>query len=395
MNPSSEVVAVAILLITVIAAYALFAGADFGGGIWDLLAGDTKRGAAPRAAIDASLTPVWEGNHVWLIFVLVITWTAFPQAFAAVMTALFVPLFVSLMGIVLRGVGFALRHEARRLRFRQVAGAVFAVSSLITPFFLGTAIGAVATGRVPARPSGNLPSAWTTPTALVTGILFVAACAYISAIYLVGDSQRRGAPRMVTYFTRRATVAGLLTGALALVNMLLMRDSAKYVSDRLIDIALPLVAVSVAAGIAALALVLFQPARVVLLRVTAAIAVVAVVGGWGWAQYPWLLPGSLTLAAGSAPSASVQAEFGVAVLAVLLVVPSFAYLYWLQQHERLQESSASQKLRTAVATGELAEPGAAPPAARKSGFLAWALLTAAAVDLIREALARRRKGQGN
>ncbi|WP_328460047.1 cytochrome d ubiquinol oxidase subunit II [Streptomyces sp. NBC_00448] len=389
MTASSEAIGVGVLLVAVIAAYALFAGADFGAGIWDLLAGGTRRGTGPRAAIDASLTPVWEGNHVWLIFGLVITWTGFPQAFAAVMTALFVPLFVSLMGIVLRGVGFAFRHEARRLRFRQLAGAVFAVSSLITPFFLGTVIGAVVTGRVPARPSGNLPSAWTTPTALVTGFLFTATCAYISAIYLVGDSHRRGDPRMVTYFVRRAAAAGVVTGVLAGVNMLLMRHSATYVSDRLTGDALPLVALSVAAGAAALVLVLFRPTRIALLRVTAAIAVAAVVGGWGWAQYPYLLPTSLTLAAGSAPTAAAQAEFAVAALAALLVVPSFGYLYWLQQHGRLQEGS-SASLRAAAGPGDLAVPAAEPPAPRKGGFLTGLMLTAAIVDLVRDALARRR-----
>src|SRR4029077_9263567 len=126
MSPSSEAIAVAVILFVVIAAYALFGGADFGGGIWDLLAGSTGRGEAPRALIDESITPVWEANHVWLIFILVLLWTAFPPAFAAIMTALFVPLSLSLLGIVLRGVGFAFRHTAQQLRLRQFTGAVFA-----------------------------------------------------------------------------------------------------------------------------------------------------------------------------------------------------------------------------------------------------------------------------
>ena len=118
MSPSPEAIAVAAILFVVIAAYALFGGADFGGGIWDLLAGGAERGAAPRELIDESITPVWEANHVWLVFVLVLLWTAFPPAFAAIMTALFVPLSLSLLGIVLRGVGFAFRHTAERLRMR-------------------------------------------------------------------------------------------------------------------------------------------------------------------------------------------------------------------------------------------------------------------------------------
>src|ERR1700753_2331706 len=174
MNPSGATIAVAAILVVVIAAYALFGGADFGGGIWDLLAGGPERGRAPRDLIDEAITPVWEANHVWLIFVLVLLWTAFPPAFAAIMTALFVPLSLSLLGIVLRGVEFAFRHTARRLQLQQLTGAAFAASSLITPFFMGTVIGAVATGRVPVHPAGNVLAAWTSPTAILNGFLFVA-----------------------------------------------------------------------------------------------------------------------------------------------------------------------------------------------------------------------------
>src|SRR6185437_1410761 len=156
VNPSPETIAVAAILVVVVAAYALFGGADFGGGIWDLLAGGDRRGAAPRELIDESITPVWEANHVWLIFILVLTWTSFPSAFAAIMTALFVPLSLSLLGIVLRGAGFAFRHTAERLNMQRLTGATFAAASLITPFFMGTVVGAVVTGQVPVHPVGNV-----------------------------------------------------------------------------------------------------------------------------------------------------------------------------------------------------------------------------------------------
>ena len=208
MSPSPEDIAVAVILFVVIAAYALFGGADFGGGIWDLLAGGAERGAAPRELIDESITPVWEANHVWLVFVLVLLWTAFPPAFAAIMTALFVPLSLSLLGIVLRGVGFAFRHTAERLHMQQLTGAVFAAASLITPFFMGTVVGAVATGQVPVHPAGNVLAAWTSPTAILTGFLFVAACAYISAVFLVLEARQRGHQDLMRYFSLRATAAG-------------------------------------------------------------------------------------------------------------------------------------------------------------------------------------------
>src|SRR6201982_282727 len=126
------------ILLAGIALYAVLGGADFGAGLWDLLAGTTARGRAPRALIDESITPGWEANHVWLVFELGIFWTAFPHAFAAVMTTLALPLWLALAGIVLRGAGFAFRKELSRLTWQRAAGAAFALSSLMTPFFMGT-----------------------------------------------------------------------------------------------------------------------------------------------------------------------------------------------------------------------------------------------------------------
>ena len=164
------------ILLAGITLYAVLGGADFGGGLWDLLAGTTAQGRTPRALIDESITPVWEGNHVWLVFDLVIFWTAFPYAFAAVMNTLALPLWLALAGIVLRGAGFAFRKELTRLSTQRLAGATFAFSSLVTPFFMGTVVGAIAAGAVPADGTQASLAAWTSPTALMAGFLFVAAC---------------------------------------------------------------------------------------------------------------------------------------------------------------------------------------------------------------------------
>ena len=136
------------ILMTVLTLYAILAGADFGGGLWDLLAGGDERGRAPRELIDETITPVWEANHVWLIFALVVFWTGFPSAFAAVMTVAALPLWLAVLGVVLRGAGFAFRKEVHGLRSERLLGATFAVSSLLTPFFMGAVVGAVAVGRV-------------------------------------------------------------------------------------------------------------------------------------------------------------------------------------------------------------------------------------------------------
>jgi cytochrome bd ubiquinol oxidase subunit II len=392
MNPSGEAIAVAAILVVVISAYALFGGADFGGGIWDLFAGGDARGSAPRGLIDESITPVWEANHVWLIFVLVLLWTAFPPAFAAIFTALFIPLALSLLGIVLRGVGFAFRHTAQRLRMQRLTGATFAASSLITPFFMGTVVGAVVTGQVPVHPAGDVQAAWTSTTAILTGFLFVAACAYISAVFLVLEARHRGHPELVRYFSLRATAAGGLTGALAGGTFGELSSSAPHVFAGLTGRALPLVAISIAAGIAVLVMLWLRWHHPAVLRVTAAIAVVTVVWGWGLAQYPYLLPTSLSLAAGSAPTAALASEFFVAGLAILLVAPGFAVLYFLQQRQRLKVAESDADLRLAAEL-EPAIPGqpAAARAQARGGVATALVLVVLAVRAIREALSSSRR----
>ena len=388
--PSWEAVTVGIALVATMAAYALFAGADFGGGIWDLAAGSSPAGRRARDAIDASVTPVWEGNQVWIVLGLVLLWTGFPSAFAAITITLFVPLAASVLGLVLRGVGFAFRHEAVRPTSKRLTGALFATSSLLAPFFLGTAVGAVTTGRIPVPSHGLGTAAWTTPTALVTGALFVAACAFIGAVYLVGDARRRGHEDLVPYFGHRAVASGVATGVLAAVNLALLHGSAPYVFGRLTGVALPLVIVSVlAAGGAAVTLILLR--RQWLLRIFGALSVAAVVAAWGLAQYPWLFPTHLGLSAAAAPGASQTAEIVVIGMAVVLVVPSFAFLYWLQQHGRLEHDSASVQLRRAArtqdrpATAALATP-ASP--ARPARLLAAAVVALATLKIVRE---RRRE----
>ena len=202
-----------ILLLT-LTLYATLGGADFGGGLWDLLAGGDRRGAAPRDLIDETITPVWEANHVWLIFALVVFWTAFPDAFVAVMTADALPIWLAVLGIVLRGAGFAFRKEVRPLAARRIFGAVFAVSSLVTPFFMGTVVGSIAAGRIPGGAT-HASLRWTEPTSLLIGLVFVGACAYLAALYLIGEAARRAEDGVTTYFVRRAQAAGAATGALS------------------------------------------------------------------------------------------------------------------------------------------------------------------------------------
>ena len=192
----SKADAVAAVLWVGVTLYAVFGGADFGAGLWALLAGGGERGKRPRALIDWAIGPVWEANHVWLIFVLVVLWTAFPTAFASIMSTLFIPLSLVALGIVLRGAGFAFHEVAAREGGRRVAVWLFAVSSVLTPFFMGTVVGAIASGRVPiGNAAGDPVTSWLNPLSLLVGVLFVATGAYLAAVFLISDARRLGDAR--------------------------------------------------------------------------------------------------------------------------------------------------------------------------------------------------------
>ncbi|HEX3592057.1 MAG TPA: cytochrome d ubiquinol oxidase subunit II [Pseudonocardiaceae bacterium] len=326
------------ILLVGVTLYAVLGGADFGGGLWDLLSGTTQRGRRPRALIDESITPVWEANHVWLVFNLVIFWTAFPHAFASVMTTLALPLWLAVAGIVLRGAGFAFRKELTTVTWQRAAGAAFAFSSVVTPFFMGTVIGAVATGAVPASAHHASLSAWTSPTALLAGFLFVAACGYLAAVYLVTEAARRGDRHMQAYFAHRAQVAAVVAGALSLGALAALHSANPALFGRLTGLAVPLVVVAGVCGLAVLALLTAGRPRGV--RAIAALGVAAVVWGWGVAQYPVLLPGtSVTLSDAGAPQSTLVALVVVFIAAVLLLVPSFGLLYRLQSRRMLDEAN--------------------------------------------------------
>lgn len=326
---------VAAVIVLVVTAYAVLAGADFGGGIWDLLAGGAESGREVRHRIDRSITPVWESNHVWLIIAIVVLWTGFPVAFADTFTTLFVPLSVAGLGIVLRGCGFAFRAQVRSLRWQAVAGGVFALSSLLTPFFLGTVVGAVVTGQVHGT-TGDPVGSWTNLTSLLTGGLFVVTGAYLAAVYLAVDSERDGDAVLRRYFVRRAVAAGVVSGVLAGITMAVLRTTARPLFTELTSgRALPLVVISVVAGAAVLVALLFDVTRLVR---PAALAVAAVIWGWAIGQYPHLLPPRLTIAQAAAPPATLATELVVVGIIVLLVVPSFALLFRLAQSGRLAEA---------------------------------------------------------
>ncbi|MBL3664657.1 cytochrome d ubiquinol oxidase subunit II [Streptomyces sp. M2CJ-2] len=306
--------------------YALFGGADFGAGVWDLLAGGAERGRARRGLIEHSIGPVWEANHVWLIFVVVMLWSAFSPVFAAVMSTLYIPLTLAALGIIARGAAFAFRKASTELWQQRLFGACFALSSLLTPFFLGTVAGGVASGRVPpGLAEGDVVTSWLNPTSLLGGLLAVVTCAHLAAVYLCADAHREGRPELAAAFTRDAVVSGLVAGVVALAGIAVLNADAPELFHGLTHRALPLVIISAVAGLTGLGLLARQ--RFVAARAAAALAVAAILWAWGAAQYPALLVGSTTVTEAAANASVLSAVLVVLGVGAVVLVPSLWLLY--------------------------------------------------------------------
>jgi cytochrome d ubiquinol oxidase subunit II len=320
-----------------ITAYAVFGSADFGAGFWDLTAGGARRGARLRGMVQRSMSPVWEANHVWLIFVLVILWTAFPVVFGSVFSTLSIPLFLAAIGIIFRGTAFALRGQAATINEARVLGAVFALSSVLIPFFLGATIGGVASGRVPVgNAAGDLITSWLNPTSVLIGVVGVLSGAYLAAVYLAGDSERAELPDLVRAFRARALGMGVATGVVALAGLLVLRSDARELFDGLTSGGgLAMVLVSGAAGVATLALVYRE--RFLLARFTAAGAVAAIVVGWVLAQSPYVLPPAVTLEEAAASDATLSAVVIGVAAGMVILIPSLWWLYRLVLQGRLDQ----------------------------------------------------------
>jgi cytochrome bd ubiquinol oxidase subunit II len=324
-----------LLMLVGLAAYAVLGGADFGAAFWQLGA-HGKRGPALREHAYRAMGPVWEANHVWLVFVLVICWTAYPEAFASIFSTLTVPLFIAALGVILRGTAYAVHAGTAREIERRTIDNIFSISSILTPFALGTAVGAVASGRVPVgNARGDLITSWLNPSSIAVGILAVATGAYVAAVYLAGDARRAGLDDLAAAFRTRGLAAGLATGAIALAALAVVAVDADRVGERLLEWpALAAVAASAVAGLLTLELV--RRSRFEAARYGASGAVASVIVGWALAQRPELLPGLTVEEAASGRSTLVATVLGVAV-GGLVLIPSLAMLFGLVLRGRFDE----------------------------------------------------------
>jgi cytochrome d ubiquinol oxidase subunit II len=324
-----------LLMLVGLTAYAVLGGADFGAAFWQLGA----RSEAWREHAYRAMGPVWEANHVWLIFVLAICWTAYPEAFASIFSTLTVPLFIAAVGIILRGTAYAVHAgTAREIEWRAI-DAVFSVSSILTPFALGAAIGGIASGRVPVgNAEGDLVTSWVNPTSFAIGTIAVATGSYLAAVYLAGDAARAGLDDLTAAFRTRALAAGVVTGAVALAGLVVVSLDAEELRSGLFGWpAILAVAGSAAAGLATLELV--RRARFEAARYLASAAVAAIVVGWALAQRPELLPGLTVDEAAADRRVLVATIVGVALGAVILV-PSLGLLFGLVLRGRFDREAA-------------------------------------------------------
>ena len=328
--------AAAVVLFIGVLAYAIFGGADFGAGFWDLVAGGTERGDRPRTVIDHSIGPVWEANHVWLIFAFVVLWTCFPEAYASITLTLFVPLTIAALGIVLRGSSFAFRKAVLRTSYRRNLGAIFAISSVLVPYCFGAVVGGIASGRVPAGGVAGDPwDSWVNPTSILGGCLAVVVAAYLASVYLIWDARRLSDDEMVAYFRRRAVVVAVIAGVMSIVGIFVFRADARYLFDGLTSRGLPFVVIAAVAGAGSLwALLRASPTGA---RILAMAAVASVVLAWGVAQWDYMLPETLTISEAAAPSGTIVAVLVAVGLAAVLVLPGFVMLYVLDQRGSLPD----------------------------------------------------------
>lgn len=331
--------------------YIVLAGADFGAAIWQVTARPTEQSERIREHAHEAMAPVWEANHVWLIFVLTVAWTAYPAALGSLASTLSIPLVLAGLGIIVRGAAYAVRSATSEAKEMRRIDAASAISSVLTPFALGAAIGGIASARVPyGNAAGDLFTSWLNPTSLFIGALSVAFSAYMAAVWLCGDAVRREEADLVAPFRKRALGAGAVTGVLAIGGLIVLDQDAHRLFGKLVSgSGLPVLILSALAGGGTLALVVrrrFEPARY-----TAGLAVAAIVAGWALAQQPQLLPG-LTVRGAAAPHDVLVAIIVAIVGGGIILFPSLLLLFRLTlrgglgeaEEERAPEASRSASL---------------------------------------------------
>jgi cytochrome d ubiquinol oxidase subunit II len=338
------------VIVAALMLYLLLAGADFGGGVWDLLAFGPRR-AQQRKAIEHAIGPIWEANHVWLILVVVVLFTGFPAAFAALSTALHVPLTLFLVGVVFRGSAFVFRSslagatvdatpgadDGERAQHRW--GVVFSLASLVSPVLLGMAVGAIASGRLHDT-SDDFFRPWLAPFPLAVGLYSLSLCAFLAATYLTAEVTD---PALQRDFRGRALGAGVAVGACALLALLLSFSGAPRIREGLTHRTWAWPLHLATAGVALSALAALWRSRFKLARVLVAIQTVAILAGWAASQYPYLLVPDFTIWNAAAPPETRRLLLIFLAAGVPVLLPSLIVLFRVFKAAGRAPSGAPQK----------------------------------------------------
>ena len=321
--------------------YAVLGGADFGAGVWEFTT-SLDADAKDRKLIANAIGPVWEANHVWLIFVLIIMFNGFPLAFAAISRALWFPLLFALAGIVFRGAGFVIRGYARGADWlRHLAGAAFSLASTCTPFFLGMSIGALSSGlpiNADGTYAGNQLVDWLTPLSLYAGILAVGMCAYLASVFLARESYQQDDATLENRWRGRALATGIWVGILSWLGLIMCKLDAPLLWDGLLAKGWPLIGTSLGAGIGSL--LSLRGRRYRLANLLSATAVVTVLLGWALGTYPRLVPPEITIQSAKAPNVVLWAMVVCISIGSLILFPA---LWWLLSIFKGDRQSTLQK----------------------------------------------------
>jgi cytochrome d ubiquinol oxidase subunit II len=324
--PSLELILSGVMLVSV-TLYVLLAGADYGGGVWDLFA-TGPRAKSQRDLVAKAIAPIWEANHVWLILVVVVLFTAFPQAYALISTSLHVALLLLLLGIVLRGSAFIFRsNDTTSGQAKWQSGRVFAAASLCTPILLGVVLGAISDGSIRAPGEHEALAyffTWAAPFPFAVGLFALVLFALLAAVYLTLETDDVA---LQDDFRRRAIACEIAAALIALAVFLLSREDAAAIRERLANSwwAWPLQAATALAALGTLTALWTR--RFSLARFCAAAQVTLILWGWALAQYPYLVRPELTIQNSAAPQATMRALLWALAAGVVLLFPSYWYLF--------------------------------------------------------------------
>jgi len=334
-------ITILIILLVALTLYAVLGGADFGAGVWEFNTA-FKSDERERDLLYHAIGPVWETNHVWLIFVLVLLFGAFPPAFAALNQALFLPLFLALVGIVFRGAAYAFRSQLKSDHSKsRIWAIVFGVASVFAPFFLGAAIGAMASGQLQFDESGAWKGdylfGWINPLSIFSGFFNVGMCAFAAATYMIRESRLAAMKDIESIWRFRALWVGAVMGVLAIAGLVMVWLSCPLLWEGMQSRGWPAIFASILAGFVSLWAIATNRVNLAVTGVTLTCGTFVV--AWGLSQYPYILPPFWTAEASASPASVLNLILIATAVGAVFLVPALILLFMIFKSQRPKHSA--------------------------------------------------------